>query len=141
MKALKQILTSVMLGCTIFVLSGMIYDLTNEGRFVLEQWGFTKMAVGSIIIGVGYSFPAGVYENERLSQPAKILIHMGIGCVVMLLTAYAVGWLPVELGLAAVLGVIVAMLVVSFLIWLVFYAYAVHEAKKLNQKIRERKNL
>lgn len=136
---LKSTVISIGMALTIFSLVGMFFDITNGGNFSMEGFQFTKMVIGSVIVGIGFGVPTVVYNSEKLPMPVKVLIHMGTGCVIYTIVAYAVGWFggaatPVQ-GLA-IAGI---QLVVAFVIWFCFNSYYRKEAKQMNEKIQAMK--
>lgn len=142
-KAVKEILKSTVISIgmalTIFSLVGMFFDIVNGGNFSMEGYQFTKMVAGSAIVGIGFGVPTVVYNSEKLPTPVKVLIHMGIGCVIYTIVAYAVGWF----GGAATpgQGLVIAgiQLAVAFVIWFCFMRYYRKEAKQMNEKIQAMK--
>ena len=76
-KAVKDILksTAISIGMahTIFSLVGMFFDIVNGGNFSMEGYRFTKMVVGSAIVGIGFGVPTVVYNSEKLPMPVKVL--------------------------------------------------------------------
>jgi hypothetical protein len=142
-KAVKEILKSTVISIgmalTIFSLVGMYFDIVNGGNFSMEGYQFTKMVAGSAIVGIGFGVPTVVYNSEKLPMPVKVLIHMGIGCVIYTIVAYAVGWFG---GAATpVQGLVIAgiQLAVAFVIWFCFMRYYRKEAKQMNEKIQAMK--
>ena len=135
---LKSVVISIGMALTIFCLAGIVFDIGYGGNFSLENYQFTKMVVGSILVGLGFGVPTVVYNKESLPMPIKVVIHMGIGCVIYTVVAYAVGWLG---GATLAQGLIIAgiQLVVAFVIWFCFMRYYRNEAKKMNEKIQEMK--
>jgi len=136
---LKSTVISIGMALTIFCLVGIFFDITYGGNFSMEGYQFTKMVTGSAIVGIGFGVPTVVYNSEKLPMPVKVLIHMGIGCVIYTAVAYAVGWFggsatPVQ-GLA-IAGI---QLVVAFIIWFCFNTYYRKEAKQMNDKIQSMK--
>lgn len=136
---LKSTVISIGMALTIFCLVGMFFDITNGGNFSMEGFQFTKMVIGSAIVGIGFGVPTVVYNSEKLPMPVKVLIHMGTGCVIYTIVAYAVGWFggaatPVQ-GLA-IAGI---QLVVAFVIWFCFNKFYRKEAKQMNDKIQAMK--
>lgn len=65
-----------------FTLGGIIWDTINSGNYTLTNWAYTKMVVGCIIVGTGFSLPALIYYNPTIPYPIKVIIHMGIGCAI-----------------------------------------------------------
>ena len=135
----KSTAISIGMAMTIFCLVGVVFDIGYKGNFSLDKYRFTKMVAGCMLTGLGFGVPTIVYRKDNLPMPIRVIIHMGIGCVVYTVVAYAVGWI----GGAATLGqgiVIAAIqLAVAFLIWFLFMRYYRAEAKKMNEKIQAMK--
>ena len=141
--AVKDLLRSTVIGIgmsmAIFCITGVIFDITYKGNFSLTDYQFTKMVVGCILIGLGFGLPTIVYQKDSLPMPVRVLIHMGIGCVVYTIVAYAVGWIGGSATLGQ--GIIIAAIqfAVAFVIWILFLRYYRAEAKKMNEKIQAMK--
>ena len=136
---IKSTVISIGMALTIFCLVGIVFDVGYGGNFSLENYRFTKMVVGSLLVGLGFGVPTVVYNKESLPMPIRVVIHMGTGCVVYTLVAYAVGWYG---GSATVIqGIIIAgiQLLVAFFIWFCFMRFYRKEAKKMNEKIQAMK--
>ena len=138
-KVCMRLLTGIPISCTLFCLFGIVFDIINQGRFLLENGSYTRMVLGALAVGAGFSVPSVIYDNDRLPRSLQVLFHMGIGCAVMLLVAFAVGWIPTELGLWTVLAIIAAMIATAFVVWLGFCAYYRCEAQRLNAQVQQRK--
>ena len=136
----KRLVFGIFIGCTIFAVIGLIFDITNSGNFSLTNWAYTKMVLGSMLIGIGFSAPTFVYDNEKLHYAVKVMIHLGIGCTVMLAVSFGVGWIPVAAGWKICAMVIGGYLLCAILIWLVLSHYFKREAEKINAKILQEKN-
>ena len=136
---LRSTAISIGMAMTIFCLAGIVFDIGSKGNFSLDHYRFTKMVAGCVLTGLGFGVPAIVYRKESLPMPARVIIHMGTGCVVYTVTAYAVGWI----GGAATIGqgimIALVQLAVAFVIWFLFLRYYRAEAKKMNDKIQEMK--
>ena len=136
---LKSTVISIGMAMAIFCFVGITFDVRYGGNFSLENYQFTKMVVGCLIIGLGFGVPTIVYQNEKLPMPIRVIIHMGIGCIVYTIVAYAVGWM----GGAATIGqgILIAaiQLGVAFIIWFFSMKYYRAEAKKMNDRIQAMK--
>ncbi len=130
-------LTAVGIAAVLFCAVCIIFDITYKGDFHLGNYMFTKMALGAFIIGLGFGLPTFIYANDNMPVAAKAIIHMGIGCIVMTITAFIVGWIPLERGAGPVIGTIAGEITTAFLIWLLFYAHNRNLAKQINQRIAE----
>ena len=134
---LKSTIISIGMALTIFCAVAVIFDFAYSGNFVMKNYNFSKMVMGSIIVGLGFGIPTIVYQNDRIAMPIQCLIHMGIGCIVYTLVAFTVGWIPTEKGIGICLCVIAGQLAVSVLIWIFFFRYYKKMAYNMNKKIGE----
>ena len=135
----KSTVISIGMAMAIFCLVGITFDVRFGGNFSLENYQFTKMVVGCVLIGLGFGVPTIVYNKDSLPMPIKVIIHMGIGCIVYTIVAYAVGWIdgPATIGQGIIIAAI--QLAVAFIIWFLFMRYYRNEAKKMNDKIQAMK--
>ena len=133
---LKSTVISIGMAMAIFCLVGVIFDIGYKGNFSLDHYRFTKMVAGCVLIGLGFGVPTVVYKKDTLPMPVRILIHMGIGCVVYTVVAYAVGWIGGSATLRQGILIAAIQLAVAFLIWFLFMRYYRAEARKMNDKIQ-----
>lgn len=135
----KSAVIGVGIAMALFCMIGIIFDIANNGYFSLEDYRFTKMVAGSALVGLGFGLPTIVYRNENLPIPIRVLIHMGIGCVVYTVVAYAVGWIGESATIGQGIIIAVIQLAVVFLIWFLFMRYYRAETKKMNDRIQSMK--
>ena len=112
---MKSIFEGVSIACILFCLIGVIFDLIYGGTFTLTSYSFTKMVIGTMIVGLGFSLPTLIYENEKYSLLVQTLIHMSIGTIVMIIVG----------------------LYVSLIIWYIYYLQSKKLAKKMNERIKD----
>ena len=136
---LKGSMQGIGMAAFLFIITSMINDLAEGGRFVLENYQMTRMVIGCIICGIGWGAPSVVYNKEGLSLPMKRLIHMGIGCVVYTIVAFYVGWLGTNTSLGQKIMIIAIQIAIAIAIWFGFHLYYKNEAKKMNERIHEMK--
>ena len=136
---LKSTVISIGMSLTIFSFVCIVFDIGYGGNFSLEGYRMTKMIIGCVIIGLGFGVPTIIYKNDSLPMPVRVLIHMGIGCVIYTIVAYAVGWIGGSASLGQGIALAAIQLVVAFLIWFLFMRYYRAEAKKMNDKIQAMK--
>ena len=134
----KRAFLGMGMALSIFCLFGIIFDLIGAGTFTLDNYQFTKMVIGCMFVGLGFGAPTVIYNVESLPMPIRIIIHMGIGCIIYTVVAFAVGWATTDNALYSVLA-IVGQLGVAFVIWFLFMMHYRTEAKKLNAKIQAMK--
>ena len=135
----KSTIISIGMALTIFCIAGIVFDVAYGGNFSLEGYRFTKMVIGSAIVGLGFGVPTVVYNSDKLPQPIKSLIHMGIGCVIYTIVAYALGWFGDSVTLVQGLIIAAIQLLIAFIIWFCFMRYYKKEAKQMNEKIQSMK--
>ena len=136
---LKSTVISIGMAMTIFCLSGVVFDIQNKGLFSLDQYRFTKMIAGCVLVGLGFGIPSIVYRKDNLPMPIRVIIHMGIGCAVYTVVAHAVGWMGGASSLGKGLLIAAIQLAPAFLIWFLFMRYNRAEAKRMNDRIQAMK--
>ena len=136
---LKSIVISIGMALSIFSFVCVIFDIGYGGNFSLENYRLTKMVIGCIIVGLGFGVPSLVYRNESLPMPVRVLVHMGIGCVVYTIVGFAVGWIGGPATLGQGLAIAAVQLAVAFIIWFCFMRFYRSEAKKMNDRIQQMK--
>ena len=139
-KLLKKIHSGVGMGCFVFVAMLFIAPVFAGGANAFfatrtgEEWQLSALCF--IAISLGFNVPSLVYENERLALWLRTLIHMTIGTIVYLLTAYFAGWMASDL-VGTALRLLIA-LGAAAIIWLCIFLYIKAQARKMNQKIKEK---
>ena len=137
----KSSVIGIGLAMTIFCLSGVIFDFQNKGIFSMDQYRFTKMVAGCVLVGLGFGVPSIVYRKDSLPMLIRVIIHMGIGCAVYTVVAYAVGWMGSAASFGKGILIAAIQLAPAFLIWFLFMRYNRAEAKRMNDKIQAMKQL
>ncbi len=130
-------LIAIGIAAVIFVIIGVVFDISFNGNVQMSNYAFSKIAFATLVIALGFGLPTFVYDNENMSLLMKTLIHMGVGCVVMTITSFIVGWIPMNRGILTIVVTIAGELLISFVIWLFFYAYNRKLAKKMSKRIAE----
>ena len=136
---LKSIVISIGMALTIFSFVCVVFDIGYGGNFSLEGYKMTKMVIGCIIVGLGFGVPTVVYRNDSLPMPVRVLIHMGIGCVVYTIVGFAVGWIGGSATLGQGIAIAAIQLAVAFIIWFCFMRFYRKEAREMNDKIQQMK--
>ena len=136
---LKSIVISIGMALSIFSFVCVIFDIGYGGNFSLENYRLTKMVIGCIIVGLGFGVPSLVYRNESLPMPVKVIVHMGIGCVIYTIVGFAVGWIGGSATLGQGIAIAAIQLTVAFIIWFCFMRFYRSEAKKMNDRIQQMK--
>ncbi len=95
------------------------------------------MFIGAIIVGIGFSLPGVVYENENMPYAMRFIIHMGVGCTIFVITGFAVGWIPRGSSPWAGVGVVLAGILTALFLWFCFWWYYKQEVRKIDEKIKK----
>lgn len=135
----KSTAISIEMAMTIFCLVGVVFDVGYKGNFSLDDYRFTKMVAGCVLVGLGFGVPTIVYRKDNLPMPIRVIIHMGIGCVVYTIIAYAVGWIGGSATIGQGILIAAIQLAVAFLIWFMFMKHYRAEAKRMNDRIQAMK--
>ncbi len=136
---LKSTLIGIGMALAIFCFIGIVFDIGFKGSFNLENYQFTKMVVGCVLIGLGFGVPTIVYRKDSLPMPIRVVIHMGIGCTIYTIVAYSVGWIGGSATIVQGLIIGAIQFAVALLIWFLFMRYYRAEAKRINEKVQEMK--
>ena len=135
----KSSVISIGMAMTIFCLVGVVFDVGYKGNFSLDDYRFTKMVAGCVLVGLGFGVPTIVYRKDNLPMPIRVIIHMGIGCVVYTVVAYTVGWIGGSATIGQGILIAAIQLAVAFLIWFMFMKHYRAEAKRMNDRIQAMK--
>lgn len=140
MKILKEIakstVISIGIAMAVFCIIGIVFDIRYQGSFSMSDYSFTKMVAGCVFIGLGFGVPSVIYERDSIPRPVQILIHMGTGCVIYTVTAFAVGWIGDTASPLKIALIIAGQLALAFLIWICFMVYYRKEARVMNERIK-----
>ena len=132
---LKRAVLGIGIAMSFFSITGIVFDIIGSGNFALDNYRFTKMVIGCILVGLGFGVPTIVYKAENLPMPIRILIHMGIGSIIYTAVAFSVGWIPANSFGNSVL-IIAIQLAAAFVIWYLFMLHYRKEASQINDRIQ-----
>lgn len=136
---LRNTMSAVGISCFIFCLSILITDLNNQGAIYLTDHAFGKMALGALLIGLGFGLPTFVYYSKKLSFPMNSLLYMGMGCTVMIVVAFSVGWIPLGHGPLPIITALAGELITACFIWWLSYLNYKRLARDMNRRLEQRK--
>lgn len=134
---LLNIFISMSIAAMMFLIVGVIIDCIYHGNMQMTNYAFSKMAIATVVIGLGFGLPAVVYDNEKLSLFTQTIIHMGTGCIIMTVTAFLVGWIPMHRGPLLMIAILLEEIALAFVIWFLFYLQQKKLVKQMNQRVKE----
>lgn len=140
-KTFKKIYSGIAMGSFAFVAMIFLASAFAGGAntFFASKTGdeWLTLAACFIVISTGFYVPSLIYDNEKMALWLRTLIHMLIGTVVYLFTAYFAGWMKAGFG-EAILYVLLA-LGIAALIWPCIFFSIKGQAKRINAKIKEKR--
>ena len=135
---LRRTKTTVAISSFLFLISSLIADLNMGGVYSVTGYSVTKMALGSLGIGLGFGLPCIIYTSEKLSRPVQISVQMLTGCTVMLAIAFLAGWIPTDRGLLPALLAILSMLLTAFVIAVLSYRRQKKLAERIDRELEQK---
>lgn len=138
-KLLSAAWGGIKIASTVFIISSFFVALAAKDGTFASTSGMLRYCLSTFAIGLGFGIPSLIYETE-LSMPVKVLIHMGIGCAVMIAAAMLNGWVRVENGgIWAGLAIIAGQIAIAFIIWFIQYRKAKKLASEMNSRLKSEK--
>ena len=139
-KMLRKIVRGLFYGCVMFVAALIFIDLCFDSSLSILPHQYTKIAIGAIIVGVGFVCSSMIYDEDRILFAVRGLIQFGV-CVITLLLGYFIsGGIPDGTGFGV--GVIYFLVEMCFgvILWLGNFIYFLHEARVIKKKLDARNN-
>ena len=96
-KVLNAAWRGIRISAVVFLISCMIQGFSGGAEKFTTGAHMAYMCIAAIVIGIGFGVPSLIYETD-LPTSLKVLIHMGVGTVVMLAASLAVGWIDFSRG-------------------------------------------
>lgn len=136
---IKYILYGVSWGCTCFVIMCLFFLIGGgESALMPIVEDFARQSVGAMIVGVACGGTAVIYQFNRPSAFAKVIIHFCVGMGVFYPTAIYLRWIPFYPD--RILYTVLQFLTscgIFMAIWFCFYMFNRNEAKRINARLRE----
>lgn len=134
---IRYLIRGIAWGCTYFVFYCLfLFFWQGKDLLLAVAEDFPKHAVGAILVGLGYGFPAILYELERPALLTKAIIHFFVGTTTFFSIASYLAWIPLQSSRHIILEVFTSC--VSFAaIWSGFYLLRRREARRINNRLQE----
>lgn len=117
------------------IINAMGSSLLGNQWFNTMHFGYAINLLGGILVGIGWTMPALIYQSEKYSIGFKTLFHMTIGFAVYIPCAFLIGWIPLDKGGYIIVTALVMIFIFAAAVWFCFYLYYRNEAKRINQRI------
>lgn len=134
---LKKFITGLVYGCTMFACALIFIQTCLDNSLSVLPYQYTRIAIGAIIIGVGFICSSLIYEEDRIPFVARGLIQL-IMCAGVLFVGYFIsGGIPDGTGFG--IGIIFFLVEIGFgvIIWLGNFIYFLYEARVIKKKLQE----
>lgn len=137
---LTRIIKSLSMGAFVGSFIGLLIAVFISIQFGPQNVKFSgvdiiNLFLGCIVAGWGFSLSGLIYEKEDLALPFQVIFQMGIGMTVLLLVAFYLQWMPIDMGIGPVIVWILIACVFAAIFWMGFYIYYYLLAHDINQKL------
>ena len=91
---LRKIIKGLFYGCAMFVAALIFIDICFDNSLSVLSHQYTRIALGAIVVGVGFVCSSLIYDEDRIPFVVRGLIQLVI-CVGVLLVGYFIsGGIP-----------------------------------------------
>ena len=135
---LKKAIRGLLYGCTMFACTLIFINVCFDNSLSVLPHQYTRIAMGAIVIGIGFVVSSLIYDEDRIPFFARALIQLAV-CVGVLLIGYFIsGGIPDGTGFGT--GAVFFLVEMGFgtMIWLGNFCYFLCEARMINRKLRGR---
>ena len=130
----KHLIYGLAGGSLLLVMYIIFLDL-SDGLYAFFD-NFTINALGYLVIAVGFSMSAIVYEFERPALWLKISINVFVGFGIFFLVGLNIGIISLESPTWIIISVVIAV-IIFFVACFIDYLFSTREAKAINKKLKE----
>lgn len=132
---LKNILSGLFYGSTLFTLSFLIIDCVFDVSMTVLPHQYTRIIIGAICIGVGFVLSSLIYEEDRIPFIIRAIIQLVL-CIITLAIAFIIsGGMPSGTGFGMGAVFVVIELGIGFIFWIGNFVYFFLEARKMKNKL------
>lgn len=137
-KLIKCIYNGISSGCIFFVFICISQSIFGNETFMNNIYNdFTKHALGTILVGMGFGTTPFIYTFKNISMFAKTSIHFIVGMTIFFSTSLYLNWMPFPQKATMLIIEVLISTTIFFAIWAYFYYINKKEAKRINERIKE----
>lgn len=134
---LKKVIAGLVYGCTMFACALIFIHICFDNSLSVRSYQYTRIAIGAIIVGVGFLCSSLIYEEDRISFVIRGLIQLII-CIGVLLAGYFVsGGIPDGTGFGIAAIFLLVEMGFGLIIWLGNFIYFLYEARVIKKELQE----
>ncbi len=138
---LRKIIKGLFYGCAMFVAALIFIDICFDNSLSVLPHQYTRIAIGAIIVGVGFVCSSLIYDEDRIPFVVRGLIQLIICAGVLLVGYFISGGIPDGTGFGV--GVIYFLVEMGFgvILWLGNFIYFLREARAIKKRLKERNEM
>ena len=134
---IKRFIKGLLYGSAMFVCALLFVNVCLDNNLAVLPYQYTRLAVGALIIGIGFSVSSLIYDEDRIPFLGISVLQLIICILVLLLGVIASGGVPNGSGFG--LSIIFFLIEIGFgaIIWFISFMYFWREAKLIQKRIKE----
>ena len=138
---LRKIIKGLLYGCAMFVAALIFIDICFDNSLSVLPHQYTRIAIGAVIVGVGFVCSSLIYDEDRIPFAVRGLIQLVICAGVLLVGYFISGGIPDGAGFGV--GVIYFLVEMGFgvILWLGNFIYFLREARAIKKRLKERNEM
>lgn len=138
---LRKIIKGMLYGCAMFVAALIFIDICFDNSLSVLPHQYTRIAIGAVIVGVGFVCSSLIYDEDRIPFAVRGLIQLVICAGVLLVGYFISGGIPDGAGFGV--GVIYFLVEMGFgvILWLGNFIYFLREARAIKIRLKERNEM
>lgn len=138
---LRKIIKGMLYGCAMFVAALIFIDICFDNSLSVLPHQYTRIAIGAVIVGVGFVCSSLIYDEDRIPFAVRGLIQLVICAGVLLVGYFISGGIPDGAGFGV--GVIYFLVEMGFgvILWLGNFIYFLREARTIKKRLKERNEM
>ena len=138
---LRKIIKGLFYGYAMFVAALIFIDICFDNSLSVLPHQYTRIAIGAIIVGVGFVCSSLIYDEDRIPFVVRGLIQLIICAGVLLVGYFISGGIPDGTGFGV--GVIYFLVEMGFgvILWLGNFIYFLREARAIKKRLKERNEM
>lgn len=134
---IKRVIKGLLYGCAMFVCALVFIDICLDNSLSVLPHQYTRIAVGAMLVGVGFMMSSLIYDEDRIPFVVRGLIQLIICAAVLFICFFVSGGIPDGTGFGT--GAIFFLVEMCFgiIIWGCNFIFFLREARLIKKKLKE----
>lgn len=132
---LRKIIKGLFYGCAMFVAALIFIDFCFDNSLSVLPHQYTRIAIGAIMMGVGFVYSSLIYDEDRVPFVVRGLIQLVICASVLLVGYFISGGIPDGAGFGVGAIYFLVEMMFGIILWLGNFIYFLREARTIKQKL------